>query len=89
VEIGPAEQMLVDPSHPYTQKLLASIPRLHSKERPGFIPGAPPDLRNPPPGCRFHPRCPHALDICKREAPPAMSLEPGRRVNCWLLEPDA
>ena len=70
VEIGGAEDMLTAPQHPYTQKLLGSIPRLDSKEPPQFIPGAPPDLADPPTGCRFQPRCPFAFAPCDRDQPP-------------------
>ena len=85
VEIGGAEEMLVTPRHPYTQKLLNSIPRLRSKEVPQFIPGAPPDLANPPPGCRFHPRCPFAFEPCDGESPPNFTVKEGHEARCWLL----
>ena len=86
VESGSAEQMLGAPTHPYSQKLLASIPRLHDTSLPDFIPGAPPDLRQPPPGCRFHPRCAVAFDRCKMESPREFASQPGQRSRCWLLE---
>ena len=50
------------------------------------IPGAPPDLRTPPAGCRFHLRCPHAFDRCKTTAPSLFTPEPGRQSRCWLVE---
>jgi len=75
---------LLDPKHPYAQKLIASVPRLREDRMPEFIPGAPPDLVNPPSGCRFHPRCPHATERCKKEEPPLIRLEDGRIVKCWL-----
>ncbi len=85
VEFGPLEKVFVDPKHPYTQALLRSIPRLRgSKEKLEWIPGTPPDLRNPPPGCRFHPRCKFTMDICRKEPPPEVYLEPDHRVLCWL-----
>ena len=84
IEIGSAEQILLDPKHPYTQKLLAATPRLHADITPDFIPGAPPDLADPPPGCRFHPRCPYVMDRCKVEEPPAFEVGGGRHVKCWL-----
>lgn len=84
VELGSAEQVLLSPSHPYTRKLLASIPRLRADVSPTFIPGAPPDLTNPPPGCRFHPRCPHAFEPCGREAPNLLQVSKGQLVRCWL-----
>ncbi len=64
VEIGPAEKIYKDPQHPYTQALLASVPKLRSSEAPVSIPGVPPDLIRPPDGCRFHPRCAVAFDQC-------------------------
>jgi peptide/nickel transport system ATP-binding protein len=63
-EIGPADHVFVHPKHPYTGRLLASVPRLRSEETPEFIPGVPPDLSHPPPGCRFHLRCPVAFEKC-------------------------
>jgi peptide/nickel transport system ATP-binding protein len=63
-EIGPADHVFARPKHPYTGRLLASVPRLRSEETPEFIPGAPPDLTRPPHGCRFHLRCPVAFEKC-------------------------
>src|SRR6478736_3810798 len=60
VEFGPAERVLVEPKHPYSRLLLSSLPRLHDPVPPTPMPGEPPDLSNPPSGCRFHPRCPYA-----------------------------
>ena len=83
-ETGTAEAIFVDPLHPYTQALLASIPniRLDQPELKA-MPGSPPDLVDPPPGCVFHPRCPHAKEICKREKPGSFQKD-GRLVRCWL-----
>jgi peptide/nickel transport system ATP-binding protein len=64
VELGPSEGVFVRPKHPYTGKLLASVPRLRSEAAPDFIPGAPPDLTDLPPGCRFHLRCPVSFEKC-------------------------
>jgi oligopeptide/dipeptide ABC transporter ATP-binding protein len=86
VEIGSAEQMLAAPAHPYSQKLLASIPRLHDAQMPDFIPGSPPDLRQPPPGCRFHLRCSAAFDRCRHERPTEFYPHPGQMARCWLLD---
>ncbi len=85
VEFGPLEKVFLEPQHPYTQALLRSIPRLRGeKSKLEWIPGTPPDLRNPPPGCRFAPRCKFAMDICRREPPPEIQLAPDHRVLCWL-----
>ncbi|MEM2222977.1 MAG: ABC transporter ATP-binding protein, partial [Candidatus Korarchaeota archaeon] len=67
VEYGTSEQIYSDAKHPYSQKLLASIPTLRTDKKLEFIPGAPPDLISPPPGCRFHPRCPYVMPICKEK----------------------
>ena len=86
VEFGPAERILVAPEHPYTQLLLASLPRLHSAERPKPMPGNPPDLTNIPTGCRFHPRCPYCFEPCPTDLPPAISLADGGHARCWLVD---
>jgi oligopeptide/dipeptide ABC transporter ATP-binding protein len=86
VERGSAEQMLGAPQHPYSQKLLASIPRLHDPVMPEFIPGSPPDLRQPPAGCRFHLRCPYVFARCKVESPIIFEPQIGQATRCWLLE---
>ena len=84
VEYGTAEQVYLDPKHPYSQKLLASIPTLRTDKKLEFIPGAPPDLVSPPPGCRFHPRCPYAMPICREKEPILYEVEKNRYVACWL-----
>ncbi len=81
VEFGPADRVLVEPRHPYTQLLLASLPRLHSPIRPRPMPGEPPDPTNLPHGCRFHPRCPYRFDACDRHPPP---IPVGGHARCWL-----
>jgi len=86
VEYGPLEKLFKEPLHPYTKALLEAIPRLYGeKRRLRGIPGTPPDLRSPPPGCRFHPRCPYADDICKKEEPQLKSVGDGRLVACHLV----
>jgi peptide/nickel transport system ATP-binding protein len=75
------------PRHPYTLGLLRSFPPLHGARAPlTGIPGSPPDLRTPPTGCPFHPRCGYAMDICRTEMPAAFRLGPGgrRSAACWL-----
>lgn len=81
-EIGDSNKIFNNPKHPYTEKLLASIPRIHEDcERLEKIPGVPPDLVDPPSGCRFHPRCSYAENICKQKVPETREVE-GRRVSC-------
>jgi peptide/nickel transport system ATP-binding protein len=71
------------PRHPYTQRLLAATPRLHQKvSELAFIPGKPPDLLDPPAGCRFRPRCAVAFDKCGEE-PPLLDVGPGHLAACW------
>jgi len=87
VEIGDAEQVFTDPKHPYTRELLRSTISL-STTGLNFIPGAPPDLVDPPPGCRFHPRCPDAMRVCPEKFPVNLGLPSGQRVECWLHGPE-
>ncbi|MDD5502131.1 MAG: ABC transporter ATP-binding protein [Candidatus Thermoplasmatota archaeon] len=84
VEKGSGMQVYKNPMHPYTQKLLAATPLLHKPvDRLEFIPGAPPDLINPPKGCRFAPRCQYADERCKTEEPEHMiEVEPGHFIAC-------
>ncbi|HEX77518.1 MAG TPA: ABC transporter ATP-binding protein [Dehalococcoidia bacterium] len=84
IEQGGVEEVLTEPGHPYTQKLLATVPRLKSEAIPEFIPGAPPDMTHLPQGCRFHPRCPHAFERCRRERPLPFRPNPRHQVRCWL-----
>jgi oligopeptide/dipeptide ABC transporter ATP-binding protein len=85
-EIGSAEAVFGDPKHPYTQGLLASIPNI-KLEQPELMtmPGAPPDLVNPPSGCVFHPRCPRMMGICKREVPKVYK-EKDHLTACWFYK---
>ena len=89
VELGPAERILLQPRHPYTELLLASLPRLKGMERPRPMPGEPPDLTSVPSGCRFHPRCPRCFAPCPDHHPPAFELPDGGHASCWLIDPDA
>lgn len=84
VEEGDTREVISEPMHPYTQALLNSVPELGKKElKPPS--GEVPSLINPPSGCRFHPRCPFAMQICKEREPPLVEVN-GRRVACWLYE---
>jgi peptide/nickel transport system ATP-binding protein len=87
IEQGPVREIFRRPLHPYSQGLLASIPRLDqpSKEL-ASIPGSVPNLITPPSGCRFHPRCPYAMPICKVEVPPMTNEGPGHTVACYLYQ---
>jgi oligopeptide/dipeptide ABC transporter ATP-binding protein len=90
VEDLDVEQLQTDPRHPYTQALLAAIPTigLNRDERVEGIPGEAPDAAAPPPGCAFHPRCPHAIDRCAVDVP-ALQTRPGaRRVACHVANAD-
>jgi len=86
VERSATEALFDDPRHPYTCALLSAIPRIETSGRPGHVPleGDVPSPSNPPPGCHFHPRCPRAMDVCRRTYPPATELEGGRTVRCHL-----
>lgn len=86
-ELGSAEDVLGDPADPYTQRLLASIPSLHDEVAPDFLPGAPPDLRDDIPGCRFVARCQLAFAPCAGEPPPLTEVKPGQWSRCWLHDP--
>jgi peptide/nickel transport system ATP-binding protein len=87
VEVGTTKEIVDTPQHPYTKALIGSTldpdPRVRGR-RITTIRGAPPDLRYPPSGCRFHPRCPYMLDICPREEPPAVGSEE-RFATCWWV----
>jgi peptide/nickel transport system ATP-binding protein len=83
MEIAPRAEFFARPQHPYSQALIASVPRLGGgKVRLAGIPGSLPDLANPPSGCRFAPRCPHATPSCMSETPPLVQVGPGHLVRC-------
>jgi len=87
VEVAPTDALFAAPNHPYTQALLANIPRLEArKQRFAAIKGEIPSPLNPPPGCHFHPRCPHAFARCKTERPALKEIAPGRTSACHLNE---
>jgi len=75
-----------EPLHPYTQDLISAFPNIHAKKRRmTSIPGSPPDLLQPPPGCRFHPRCKYAKDICRKEVPKLKEVTKNHYVACHLV----
>ncbi len=85
VEQGRVQDVFRNPLHPYSQGLLASIPRFDQPDKElQSIPGSVPNLITPPSGCRFHPRCPHAMPICKGERPPTTVEGPEHTVACYL-----
>jgi len=84
VETGPAAEILDAPQHPYTQGLLASVPRLTGGVLAEGIPGTVPDYTEAPSGCRFHPRCPHQMDRCVQRKPSLAETSTGRLVSCYL-----
>ncbi len=84
-EMAEAGAIFANPMHPYTRGLLSSIPNIKlDQPKLQTMPGSPPDLVNPPPGCVFHPRCPRAMDICRTRKPPAVEKD-GHLVACWLF----
>ena len=87
VETAPTRTLFARPGHPYTEGLLASIPRLdRPRERLHSIPGSVPAATAWPPGCRFHPRCPYAWDRCRTEEPPLLDTgTAGQSARCWLV----
>ena len=85
-ELGKTEDIFNDPLHPYTKMLVDALPRVGEDVQRMGIAGRPPALKNPPPGCRFAPRCPHATDRCRSEVPKFREIRPGRFAACHLLK---
>jgi peptide/nickel transport system ATP-binding protein len=86
VEEGATADLFRAPLHPYTAHLIGSLPRIGDDSPKQGLAGRPPNLADPPPGCRFHPRCPLAIPICRVEAPPLETLAPGHRVACHVAQ---
>jgi peptide/nickel transport system ATP-binding protein len=86
VESGAVIEIFQKPWHPYAQGLIASIPSIERSRNQTLasIPGSPPNLLDPPPGCRFHPRCKFAQDLCKKEDPELLEVSPGHKAACHL-----
>lgn len=86
VEYGDITEIFKKPLHPYTQGLISAFPNIKAeKTRVQSIPGAPPNLLSPPPGCRFHPRCKYAMDICRKEEPDFIKVSKNHFVACHLV----
>jgi oligopeptide transport system ATP-binding protein len=88
VEMGEKRSIFANPRHPYTRALLAAIPRPDPTRRGSVVPlgGDVPSPMDPPPGCRFHTRCPHSQAICREQVPPLREIEPGHRAACHFSE---
>ncbi len=85
-EEGPVRRVFTAPRHPYTRKLVGSFPNLHADRRSlDVIQGQPPDLLDPPPGCRFAPRCDFVMPVCREVVPPEVRFSDGVRVACHLF----
>jgi len=87
VEEGPTGDLFNNSLHPYTRHLIQSLPRIGDVSTRSELQGTPPNLASPPPGCRFHPRCPLAMDICRVETPALTTLAPEHRVACFAASP--
>jgi len=90
VESGPTRALWAKPQHPYTEALVAAVPHPDGTgTMPEVLPGEVPDPARPPSGCRFHPRCPHAMDVCKLREPELATVGDARLTACWLRVPEA
>ena len=83
-ETASVRELFRNPLHPYAQGLLRSVPKLEQTGELATIPGSVPNLIDPPSGCRFHPRCPHRMDVCPIRKPPLIEHAPGHWVACYL-----
>jgi peptide/nickel transport system ATP-binding protein len=88
-EEAPTESIFNAPLHPYTQHLIRSLPMIGERSNKASLRGTPPNLANPPSGCRFHPRCPLAMDVCRTEIPELVTVRERHRVACHLVKEGA
>lgn len=88
-EEAPTESIFKAPLHPYTQHLINSLPVIGEKSTRASLQGSPPNLANPPSGCRFHPRCPHVMDECRTVVPDLVTVKERHRVACHLFKEDS
>ncbi len=86
VEEAPTENIFAAPLHPYTQHLVSSLPVIGERSTKASLKGAPPNLANPPTGCRFHPRCPLAIELCRTDVPELRQVAERHRVACHLVK---
>jgi peptide/nickel transport system ATP-binding protein len=87
VELAPADELFARPNHPYTQALLAEVPRLDARKRRfTALKGEIPSPLHPPAGCHFHPRCPRAMEVCREGRPPLLEVGPAHWSACRLNE---
>jgi peptide/nickel transport system ATP-binding protein len=90
MEIAPTEEIFARPLHPYTQGLINCVPNiLVDQKELVTMPGSPPDLVDPSGGCRFAPRCPHVMAVCREETPALLEQAPGHSAACWLYGKNA
>ena len=88
VELGDVREVFGNPQHPYTQGLMKSVPNIKLQDYELYkMEGSPPDLIVPPAGCRFHPRCPHVMEICSQHEPGFLSHQPDHYTACWIYDP--
>ena len=86
-EVGDVNEVFADPKHPYTQGLLKAVPNIRLDEGELYkMGGAPPNLLHPPVGCRFNPRCPYVMDVCKAVDPAFEPVEKDHLASCWLYQ---
>jgi oligopeptide/dipeptide ABC transporter ATP-binding protein len=86
-EVGTAQDVFIDPKHPYTQGLLKSVPNIKLDGGDLYkMGGQPPSLLHPPSGCRFHPRCPFVMDVCRNEEPAFEPVAGDHLASCWIYQ---